>query len=474
LRPTPRTLLHIVVSVLLAAPFFLFRDIPLFDMPIHIAQEHILFDPALAGARQYYIYDWRLFPNMALDVMVYLLHLVLPLDLAIKVFLGIIVLQLYWGVQAIARALQAPGRSFGLAAALFVYNGPLLMGFVDLCFGIGMALWVFALWLEYGRRPLAAIPFAILPSLILLAHLFAFAIYTLCIGCYAAGRLVVALRARDWRTVLAVCLSLLPLLAPLLLYRFAIAHDTAESLIVFSDIQHKSWALLTLPGISDLVFNIVFLALLAIVLIVILRRMDIAKTMLPVLGGLLIAFIALPYQVALGTWVDYRVPTILVLCLIASLRWRVARAALRPAEFAILLLFLIRMGLLYSEWWQWQPVYDDYRAAFQLLPIGAKLLPIGTHPDALQPAEHPPLAHIDAFAVTERGAFVPTMLAGLPYQMLHYAPNVHPLQQSFSHGAAVPTDYDYVLIVKPTAENTPPNIETIFFGHDFLLARILK
>jgi len=405
---------------------------------------------------------------------VYLLHLVLPLELAIKVFLCIVVLQLYWGVQAIAQALPAPGRSFGLAAGLFVYNGPLLMGFVDLCFGVGMAFWVFALWLQYGRRPFAVIPFAILASLILLAHLFAFAIYALCIGCYAAGLLVVALRARDRQAVLRLCLSLVHLLAPLLLYRFAIAHNTAESLIIFSDIQHKSWALLTLPGISDLLFNIVFLALSAVGLIFILRRLDIAKTMLPVLGGLLIAFIALPYQIALGTWVDYRVPTILILCLIASLKWRAPQATLRPAEFIILLLFLTRMGLLYSEWWQWQPVYDDYRAAFQLLPTSAKLLPVGTHPDALQPAEHPPLSHIDALAVAERGAFVPTMLAGLPYQMLHYAPDVQKLQQSFIAGAAQLSDYDYVLIVNPTQANTPPNIETIFRGHNFLLARILK
>jgi hypothetical protein len=462
------------VSILLAAPFFLFRDIPLLDMPIHIAQEHILFDPALASAGKYYLYEWRLFPNMALDVMVYLLQLALPLDLAIKVFLGIIVLQLYWGVQAIAHALPAPGRSFGLAAALFVYNGPLLMGFVDLSFGIGMALWVFALWLRYGRRPLAVIPFGLLASLILFAHLFAFAIYALCIGCYAAGLMFGAIRARDRQSLLLLCLSLLHLLAPLLLYRYGIAHDTAESLIVFSDIQHKSWALLTLPGISDLIFNIVFLALSAVGLIFILRRLDIAKTMLPVLGGLLIAFIALPYQVALGTWVDYRVPTILTLCVIASLKWRVPQATLRPAEFVILLLFVTRISLLYSEWWQWQPVYDEYRAAFQLLPVGTTLLPVGTHPDALQPAEHPPLTHIDALAVTERGAFVPTMLAGLPYQMLHYAPGAKTLQQSFMQGTAVPADYDYMLIVNLTQANTPPNIETIFRGHNFVLARIIK
>jgi len=469
-------MLHIGVSILLAAPVFLFRDIPLLDLPIHIAQEHILFDPAISDARQYYIPEWRLFPNMALDVMVYLFHLVLPLDLAIRVFLCVVILQLYWGVQAIAHVTAEPAahRSFGLMAALFIYNGPLLMGFIDLSFGIGTALLAFALWVRYGRWPSVMIFFAILASIILLAHLFAFAIYALCIGCYAGGLLFRAAHTGDRRTALSLGLSVVHLLAPLLLYCFGIAHDSAESLILQSDIHHKAWALLTLPGVSDLLFNIVFLTLVALALILNWYQLEITRTLLPVLGGLLIVFVILPYQVALGTWVDYRVPTILVLVLIASLKWRVPQTSLRPTELGLLLLFSIRIGLLYSEWWQWQPVFAEYRSAFQLLPAGAKLLPVGSHPEAIEPAEHPPLSHIDALAVTERGVFVPTMLAGLPYQMLHYAPGARRLQRAFQDGTSRQDDYDYVLIVHPDPETTPRNIEPIFCGQSFLLARIIK
>ena len=55
------------VGLLLAAPFFVFRDIPLYDLPSHLARQYVLFGGGAPGASQYYGVDWRLLPNLALD-----------------------------------------------------------------------------------------------------------------------------------------------------------------------------------------------------------------------------------------------------------------------------------------------------------------------------------------------------------------------------------------------------------------------
>jgi hypothetical protein len=55
------------LTVVLIAPFFVFRTIPLYDLPNHIARQHILFGDGAAGATLYYGVAWRLIPNLAME-----------------------------------------------------------------------------------------------------------------------------------------------------------------------------------------------------------------------------------------------------------------------------------------------------------------------------------------------------------------------------------------------------------------------
>src|SRR5579862_8025526 len=75
-----------VICVFLAAPFLLLHDIPLFDLPVHIARQHILYDPSIAVAREHYEVLWRVLPNLALDLFVGVFHHVMPIDWAVRLF----------------------------------------------------------------------------------------------------------------------------------------------------------------------------------------------------------------------------------------------------------------------------------------------------------------------------------------------------------------------------------------------------
>jgi len=137
----------------------------------------------------------------------------------------------------------------------------------------------------------------------------------------------------------------------------------------------------------------------------------------------------------------------------------------------VFILFAFRLSFMSYEWAGWQPVFAEYRAAFLLLEPGAKLLPINTDPEDLEPDQHPPLSHMDAFAVAERGAFIPTILADRPYELLHYAPEDAALRAAFNGEPRI-QDYDYVLLAYPGAEGLPGGVTEIYRGSNFRLGRV--
>src|SRR5260370_41742312 len=93
------------VVLLLVAPFFVFDMCPLYDLPNRIARQHLLFGPAAPGTEPYYEAHWRLIPNLAMEGAVFLLHGVLSIELAIRVFLALTVAQLLLGTLALHHAL---------------------------------------------------------------------------------------------------------------------------------------------------------------------------------------------------------------------------------------------------------------------------------------------------------------------------------------------------------------------------------
>jgi hypothetical protein len=226
-------------------------------------------------------------------------------------------------------------------------------------------------------------------------------------------------------------------------------------------------------GVYNLVFDLACLAGLIYLLLVFRRSVVLAPAMRLPLLALVAAFFVLPYQVGNATWVDARVPSTFALVLVASLDWRVPGRFPRLGEAGLAALFALRMAVLVVEWASWQPVFAEYHAAMALVDPGTKLLPIGTHPAELRAGEHPPLPHMDAFAVSQRGAFIPTMLADRAYELLHYTAADERIHNDFPDRPVI-ADYDFVLIVDPDHDGIPPEVEPVFRGTGFVLARVRR
>lgn len=472
--------LEAALLVVLVAPLFCFTTLPLYDLPNHIARQHILFGGGAPGADTYYHAVWRPLPNLALEGGVFLLHYIVPVDLAVRIFVALTLAQLFLGAVALNHTLFGHGRRLAFAAALFAYNGPFLFGFINDCFGIGMALWVVALWLRWRSRSAWQPLFAGLASLILFAHLFAFGVYALVICTTTASEAAHALRAgtnapgqRILRALGEVAHLALPLGLYLLLMPRA-SHSLAGSYL--PPLFKLLWLGASL-GFHTPAADLPWLLILLSGALCLRRRLVLAPVMRAPLAALGLAYLALPQQLGEGDFVDYRMPAVIMLFLVGSLGWRNPADPRRmTAVLAVLGVLLLRLGGQFSEWAAWQPIYAQYRAAFALLPQGAKLLPVRPPPDIVDFSDEPPVWHFVATAVSERGALIPNLFANLGHQLLVYRRPYRALwKRADDPHPADAASYDYILVFHPRAfaPSALPAFQPIARGQGFVLGRLL-
>jgi hypothetical protein len=447
------------ISLLLAAPFFLFPTIPLTDLPNHIARLHILMGEA-PGAEAYYAVHWRLLPNLALEGLVFLLHPVMPVGLAVRVFLAIAATQLFLGAVALRHAVAGDERGLVLAAPIFVFCGPLLMGFAGECFSAGMALWALALWLRWRGSAARQTALALVASVILLAHLFGFAVYAVAVATSAAGDV-----ARRRSTFAAALGDTAHLAVPAALLLAAPAGPwTAPQ---WTPLAAKAATLEWAVGLFDPVLDAGVLAAVLLGLLALAPRVTLAPALRAPVAGLTLAWLALPHKWGDATFIDARLPPVIMLLLASGLSWRrTDEPWRRKFEHAALGLFALRLVALVASWASWQTIYAPIRASFALLPQGARLIELGAGPDI-----DTPLEHAAAYAVARRGALIPTMFAGGPHDLLSYRAPYASLHEAPTLAAA--GDFDYFLLIDPAridAKTLPP-FEIIARGADFSLTR---
>jgi hypothetical protein len=193
------------------------------------------------------------------------------------------------------------------------------------------------------------------------------------------------------------------------------------------------------------------------------------------LAGLAAAYVLLPHSWGRATFVDYRVPATLALFLAASLAGRERERRDGPGVAMVFALLVFRLGVMGWQWQSWQADFAEYRAAFNHLPEGARLLPLLRDPGTVRLNDHPPLGHIAGMAVSERGALIPNLFAGLPHELLSYRAAYAGLATE-APTPALAAGFDYVLLIRP--EQIPataiPPCEEVARGRTFVLGRLMK
>jgi hypothetical protein len=438
-------LLLVVVAALL--PVWSGSIPPLMDYHNHLARQYILTRIDTSEfLSQWYTTAWHATPYLAFDVIVQVLSRFMSVDIAGKVFLSLMLVLL--GLAPVALSLAAYGRvtPVALLGLLFVHNETVNLGFVNYVFGVGFALCVAAMWirLRHGPHWTRLLLFPLLCSLVFFSHLLGFIIYALIVCSYELGKYIdgVCLRsdAKRWqldRQQRVIVLSLfLQCALPLGIFAaFGISTETI-SINTYGGLERKLGLLFgmfgyLMPPHLWTVDRFLLMALpVALLALLVTRRLCIDPAMAWPLGTMLLVYFALPMQMFSGWGADSRFRLVLGLLLVASLRpVKVADWHARPwIPALIVLLVVVRIGSVTSDWRKADEKYAEYMQAFRPVIDGSRVFFAFGHAGDKQIGTWP-VYHLPLLILARHDVYVPHLFATASWgYTLQYRPEVERLQ----------------------------------------------
>lgn len=395
-------------------PIGLVRFPPLVDYPNHLARMHLLVHLESSNIlSEFYRVEWTLLPNLAMDVIVPLLTKIFPLEIAGRIFIGIVMLLLLSGTCALFYAVHRRISLWPLLAVLFLYNRVMLWGFLNYLFGLGMLLWVLAAWIYFSDRTAftRATAFILPALLIFFSHMFALGIYGLCVAGYEFS----VNRRRGFRKLAAAGgISLVQFILPGILFIFfSPTAPAAEAGIYYGSFFWRFVAVLyPVLNYNQLLDIATALILGGLFLTGILtKKIRIAEAMYGPLVLLFVFFWVMPMQIFTADRMELRLSIAMAFILTAACapvagaiqHWRAAVALL-------LILFGVRTTVLTTQWFRADEIYSQYLKAFEQIKPGGRLLTAIASPGVWKPFPVP-ITHIPCLAIIKRSAFVPSLFA---------------------------------------------------------------
>jgi hypothetical protein len=177
---TQVAVLFVILALVSSIPIWTHPLPPLSDYVNHLARMHVIavagIDPSLS---QFYEIEWRILPNLVMDLIVPLAAKFMSIYRAGQAFTVLTFVLIMSGTLALNRALFERWSVLPLAAFPLLYNHVFLVGTMNYLFGIGLALWALAAWVVLRERHFllrAAVSLAFVIGLFF-CHLFTVGLY---------------------------------------------------------------------------------------------------------------------------------------------------------------------------------------------------------------------------------------------------------------------------------------------------------
>lgn len=486
-QPTLRAMAALLVAAAVLFPLWSTDIPPLLDYHNHLARQYILAElPTSPYLQTFYAANWKASPYLAIDVIVQALAHLMPIDVAGKAFLTLLLSLLALAPLALSWALFGRTSPVAWLGLLLIHNMTLRYGFVSYLFGVGFALCLLALWIRMREGPpqIRMLVFPLLGTLLFFSHLIAFAIYGLTVAAFELGSHIAACRARpphaflqlstvQWTNALSLTLqcgiplSLFLLFGPSTESVGTNFHGGIERKL---DLLLHAFSYLMPPYNWTLDRALASLLPVTIVVLLLLRKLEIARSMLWPLGALLAAYFVMPMQLFSGWGADHRLLPALGLMLVGSLRLRTepSRMAVGVAGLVALLL-VARVTAITIEWRKGEQTYSEYLQAFEILTNGAKVFYAFGHAGE-QRISTLPEYHMPTLALMRRHVYLPHLFSNdAGVVPLQYKPEVVNLQ-TLSRGPvltngrapdwpAILSRFDYFLLIDEQYFSAPPPAE---------------
>ncbi len=426
----------LTLTIVLAVPFFLVDVPPVLDYPNHLARYFVLAHPDDPILSRMYQPHWGILPNIGMDVIgaallkVTSVHVGGRLVLALSLFAPVI------GVVAYSRAAFGRFSYWSLASGLAAYNGIFFLGFMNFLLSVGLAFVAGAAWIALRRHDrwlLAVGVGAIVAAVVFLCHIFGALLFALLIGSAELARLQGLRRAgmfrvREGLRTIALCaVTLGPALALYLAGPLSDGQLGADYWVGHA----KFWQLLT--AFMTYSVNLTLLTGVAAYAFVILIWRDArlapgATLVLVVLG---VAYVATPFYLKGGGFVDARLALMMGLVVFAMVEPRPSALVGKLAGLAFAILIAVRTDHVASRWIHHRLDLADLRAAIAHVEPGSRVLFAHGRPGYITKVEYPERAlpliyrvdgNLAALLVIERRAFWPLMFASPNQQPLTVRP----------------------------------------------------
>jgi hypothetical protein len=385
-------------------------DFPLgADMLNHVSRLHVLHTlPADSDLQKFYLADWGILPNLALDIIALpLLDYLTPYQ-AGKAFIGLSIILLFFGVSALRRQLFGKVGLLPLCVALIAYNAPLAFGFANFYFGLGLALLMVVGWRASEVWPwwARAVIGSIFAITLFFTHLIVVALYAFILFSLRGTEILRHKRLNFDQDAPLIIQFIVP--AILWLNVKAAAHGTET---IFGSAYNRFEALIT-PVLYFNEFDIaVGLAVIGLIFFLLFtKRLRVAPAFQLTIVALILVSLLMPVRL-MGVWLTHiRLPVMVALLLIATIEINIDDRRFRILLAATLVLFtLLRLDKVD----RYISGCDDRRQQFfeviAPLPKGARILPVIEQSSITGDCLFSDYWHMSSMAVIEKSAFYPMM-----------------------------------------------------------------
>lgn len=387
------------------------------DYPNHLARAQILHEYSANESYQAtYERDWRLLPNLAIDLIVPTLMDIVSIEMASKIFLSLIVLLFALGLHLLGVAINNQPHWNSLVTTFFLYNFTFAYGFVNYMFGLGLFFITLALWMfwrsawTYSR----IVVLCLLAMASYVSHLSAFVFLGISVSCLTAFHVA---KSRSFQFQHGI--GLFPLVLPTLEYlRHSLMTGPNSPMVWWHPLITKKVIGLLYPFLSyDLLIDAsLSLTFMLIVLTVIkLKAARLVSWELFLLAGIFLTLYAVAPMSggAQASYLDRRflLPSVVFFLLAFNVD-----QSRRVGHYVIIVLVGLSVLRVAEVWVYWNRIGQEIRSQVRMLehlPDGAKLYPVVIHDQSspkiwLRDMHFFFTAH---YATIYRHAFVPTIYA---------------------------------------------------------------
>jgi hypothetical protein len=425
-------------AVLVAAalyPIFSVTVPPLVDYPNHLARMHILANwESIPETQRNYIADWKLHPNMAMELIVPFLARVMPIYMAGKLFIAATLLLLLGGTITLRRVLREQVGLWPVLTFLLLYNYVLFWGFLDYLFTAGLALFAFSAWIALrGRSTLLRLAvFSCIATILFIGHLFGLLVYGLLVLGYELFRVRgLPLLGRDMAMSWVVSAFQFAIPAALFL-KWMSANGTGDkALNVYGPLNERLAALVSPVHMGVPWVDVPAAVFLGILLVMCRSNKSVgfaSELKLPLLL-LLVAALVMPYYLADVWGTHFRIPPLIACVVVAGVRLAPeARQFVTRVACAAIAIFIVRTAVISHAWADIDRKFVEFRAATSAIEPGARIIVV--QDDADLPSGKIPLYgmqfwNLAAIAVIEQAVFLPNLFTG--HVGIHAAPTLRHL-----------------------------------------------